>query len=407
MSFEHLNENELKQYGESNLSPREFLRLQAHLETCEGCQRRLAEMFPNIAEREEVLLIEDLQADVKYDFHLNYDEHLKPFIYENISVIDKEIVESHVEVCAVCREDLRDLLNFHRELEQEREIRELSKSHWWTQIANWFSAPNRKILWLACATILLCVGAGLAWLFLSKPTDEIAKKPSNAAVIENDQTVSNININQMPIPINQNTVTSKADSNSENQNAIETPKEPEVANLVLPKFLNDLRINENETLRGNNDSPTQKITVISPNATIIRDSSPILIWQNVPNIENYEITVFDENDNRIAKFENVKGNSQRISNLLKGKIYQWQVSAKSVLENGKQTDFIGQGKFYIISQADENKINQAKNSLEKGKAFAEAGLLAEAASQFRQYLKQNPNSENAKKFLRQIEQAQR
>ena len=130
MKSEHINKNEIKQYGESKLSPREFLRVQTHLETCEDCQRRLDEMFPNIAETEEALLIEDLREDKANDFHLNYEEHLKPFIYETIEAIDKEIVESHVEVCAECREDLRDLLNFHQELEREKEIRELSKAGW-------------------------------------------------------------------------------------------------------------------------------------------------------------------------------------------------------------------------------------------------------------------------------------
>ncbi|CAN5800075.1 hypothetical protein BH20ACI4_BH20ACI4_01520 [soil metagenome] len=406
MNFEHLNEIELKQYGESNLSPREFLHVQTHLETCEECQRRLDEMFPKIAEREEALLIEDLQADVKDDFHLNYDEHLKPFIYETISAIDKEIVESHVEVCAVCREDLRDLLNFHRELEQEKEIREFSKSGFWATVSNWFSTPNRKAVWLTFASVMILVSAGLVWFFALRPANEIVQTPANSGENAKNQTVPIVN--QMPIETNQNANTPKTNqSNAQNQNADLPEKVIEMAALVLPKFLNDLRINESETLRGNNDSETQKIAVISPNGKVIRDSSPILSWQNVANIETYEVTVFDENDNRIAKIESVKNNSWRVANLPKGKIYQWQVSAKKVSKDGKTTNYLGKGKFYIVGERDENKIIQAQNALEKGKAFAEAGLLTEAETEFRQYLKQNPNSENAKKFLRQVQQAQR
>ncbi len=359
-------------------------------------------MFPNIVEREEALLLEDLHDETMRDFHLNYDEHLKPFIYGTIDAVDREIVESHVEICAECREDLRDLLTFHEELEREKKISELTKPHFWATVFEWFSAPNRKAVWLALASIIVLVGAGLVWFFVSRTANEIVQNPTNTADLPIIQTAPNIV--QTPT-INQNTPKMNVNSAENlNRNTNETPKEIEMAALVLPKFLNDLRINENETLRGNDDLPTRKIAVISPNGTVIRESSPVLSWKNVADVQDFEVSVFDNNFNRIAKIENVKGNSWRIPNLAKGKIYQWQVTAKSVLADGKTQNYLGQGKFYIVSQTDENRINQAKNSLERGKAFAEAGLLREAADEFRKYLKENPNSENAKKFLRQVGQ---
>lgn len=403
---EHLNEIELKNYGESELSPREFLRVQAHFETCEDCTRRLDEMFPNIVEREEALLLEDLADETLRDFHLNYDEHLKPYIYETIDAVEREIVESHVEICSDCREDLRDLLQFHEELEREKEIRELSKPRFWSQVSEWFSAPNRKAVWLAFASIFVLGGAFLVWFFVSPTTNEIVQNPTNTNDFPINQTAPNIiqtpNVNQTVPKMNStNSVENK------NQNTNELPKEIEMAALVLPNFLNELRLNENDTLRGNNDLPTQKIVVIAPNGNVIRTSTPVLSWKNIPNIENYEVSIFDNDFNKIAETENLKGNSWRVPNLTKGKIYQWEVSAKSISADGKTQNYLGQGKFYIVSQTDENKINQARNSLERGKAFAEAGLLREAENEFRQFLKQNPNSENTKNFLRQIKQAQR
>lgn len=360
-------------------------------------------MFPNTVEREEALLMEDLADETMRDFHLNYDEHLKPYIYQTIDSVEREIVESHVEICSDCREDLRDLLQFHEELEREKEIRELSKPRFWTTVSEWFSAPNHKAVWLAFASIFVLSGAFLIWFFVSPAANEIVQNPTNTNDLPINQTAPNIV--QTPT-INQNAPKMNLTNLSENknQNTNETPKEIEMAALVLPKFLNELRINENETLRGNNDLPTQKIAVIAPNGKVIRGSSPILSWRNVPTAENYEVSVFDNDFNKIATTENLKGNSWRVPNLTKGKIYQWQVSAKST--DGKQ-NYLGQSKFYIVSERDEAKINRAQNSLERGRAFAEAGLLREAENEFRQYLKQNPNSENARKFLRQVEQAQR
>jgi hypothetical protein len=368
-------------------------------------------MFPNIAEREEALLLEDLREDAGEDFHLNYDEHLKPFIYGTISAVDREIVESHVEICAECREDLRDLLQFHEELEREKEIRELSKPGFWAAVSDWFSAPHRKAVWLSFAAVLILIGAGLVWFFVSRPASEIVQNPTNSGDLPTNQNAPNVN--QTQTTVNQNINAPKSNANlpnanlAENQNTNEPPKEIEMVALVLPKFLSELRVNENETQRGNNDLrgenvlPTQKIEVIAPNGNVIRDSSPVLNWKGVPNVGNYEAIVFDEKDNSLFR-ANLNGNSWRVPNLVKGKIYQWQVSAKIITANGKTQNYLGVAKFYIVSQTDENKINQAQNSLERGRAFAEAGLLTEAANEFRQYLKQNPNSATAKKWLNQV-----
>lgn len=367
-------------------------------------------MFPNIAETEEVLFLQDLQVDTAADnFHLNYEEHLKPYIYETISEFDREIVESHVEICAECRGDLRDLLQFHEELEREKQIRKLSKPSWWQNLTEWFSVPNRKAVWLAFASVLVFISAGLIWFFIPRPANEIAENtsnlgnlPTNQAIIEN-QAVNEENRYSV-LPNNRE----NKNINRENKTASPEPteKEAEIANLVLPKFLDDLRTNQNETLRGNGGLPVQKIAFVAPNGMVIRENSPVLTWENNPNVQSFEVSVFDEFDNRLTKAENLTGNKWRVPNLAKGKLYKWQVTGKSISENGQELKYLGQGKFYIISQAAENRINAARNALERGRAFAEAGLLTEAAKEFRKYLKENPNSENAKKFLRQIEQAQ-
>jgi len=404
---EHSTKDELQNYGASNLSPHEFLRVQMHLETCEECQRRLDKMFPNITENEEALFFEDLRESADETFHLNYEEHLKPFVYQTIPAVDREIVESHVETCAECREDLRDLLQFHEELEREKEIRALSKRGLWTQVSDWFSASKPKAVWFSFAAVLFFVGAGLVWFLVSRPTADIAQNPADTNNLPTNQTIESVP-SENNSRVNQNVETPPTNrANTVNRNSDLPEKEIEMANLVLPKFLNDLRTRENETLRGTNDLPTQKIVVSAPNGEAIRGVSPVLRWQQIPNVEGYEVAVFDEDFNRLAKIENLKGNVWRVPNLIKGKLYQWQVSAKSSEANGKTQNYLGQGKFYVVSQNDENKINKAGNALERGKAFAEAGLLKEAANELRKYLKANPNSENAKNFLRQIAQANR
>jgi hypothetical protein len=422
MNDEHLAEKELREYGENSVSPREFLRRQTHLETCPECQRRLDEMLPNLGIAETEMLFNALKENPADEFHLNYDEHLQPYVYQTIDAVTHEIVESHVEICAECREDLRDLLSFHESLETDRQLREATRKSWWTDLAKWLNRPSPRQVWLAMAGILLFVGiAGFSWIYYFNQPKEIVQTQVNQENTNLPKTTTAqvnqnlaVNTNQNKELTNQNkalptpaATIKPSPANAENQSASELPEEPKMANLVLPKFLKDLRINEAGVLLGNNDSPTQQISVISPNTQVIRDSSPVLSWKSAPNVENYEVAVFDEDDNRLAKAENFKGNLWRVPKLAKGKIYQWQVTGKAVSADGQITNFLGKGRFYVVSQRDESRIAQAKNALERGKAFAEAGLLKEATNEFRQYLKQNPNSENAKKFLRQVEQAQK
>ena len=61
--------------------------------------------------------------------------------------------------------------------------------------------------------------------------------------------------------------------------------------------------------------------------------------------------------------------------------------------------------FFMIRPQMKRQKEQASfsDSLEKGKAFAEAGLLDDAKREFQQYLKQNPDSKIAKLWRKQIE----
>ena len=403
MDDKHLSDVELKGYAQDAASA-DFLRVHEHLEKCDACSRRINDMFQNAVIDEITTLLDETGADKL--FHLDYENHLKPYVDETVGAVDKELIESHVETCLRCRDDLRDIINFHEELQREVELKHLSRARPWTNLAEWLFDSTRRMAWVAFASIMIVAGAGAIWVYFNNvalPRPEIAYQ--DAAIPTVDEIAD-----QKPSPDALSIEPDIAVKTIEKAvNAAQKGDETEFAALKLPGFLRDLRPEIQATLRGrgSGDETETPITVISPNGRVIRESSPVLTWKKVPNTQNYEVAVFDENDNRIAKSESFGGNSWRVSNLAKGKLYQWQVSAKIVSSDGKTTNFIGKGKFYIASQAGENRINQAKDPFDKGKAFAEAGLLREAANEFRKYLAQNPNSAVAKEFLRQVEQARR
>ena len=371
-------------------------------------------MLPAIGESEEKTIVEFLTE--KEEFHLDYENHLKPFVLKTADAVTHEIVESHIEVCPECLGDLRDLMEFHETLERETQ----EKSGFWTSLQKLLTNGNWRIL--ALASLLIATVAGIFWLSRMNPEPppeeaEVQSPKSKVQSLPSESPMSNVHraktaespkFNaQTPKPETEQVKPSES-TESEIQHPpsqIPNPKSDDFVELKLPAVLNKLKPEKNETYRSDNDNetPKQAIKIVSPNGLVIRENTPLLRWENVAGIEKYEVKIFDNDDNALTGIDDFTSNSWRAPNLSGGKIYQWQVFAKKISPDGKTANLLGQGKFYIISRHDENRIAQAKNALARGRAFAEAGLLREAALEFRKYLKENPNSENVKKFLRQVE----
>jgi hypothetical protein len=399
---EHLEKNLLQRYGQRQLGSAELISVITHLESCELCYAEFSEMFPQIirttAEFNQTII------NRNEPFHLDYDEHLRPYIDETNNEIDREIIESHLENCSSCSHQVRDLREFKESLELKKlkqEIAEKAKESVWTKLGGWFMVNTK---FLAFASLLIALGIFGLFAFFNSGNQiiEVKNLPNtNVAVPIQIPTATPAIKVVTPTPIVETNI-NKPTPTVKNVNVATpmpiptiTPQRIELAELKLPNYLKDLRTKP-DNLRGNNDGKSENITIISPNGKVIRETSPTLNFTKVEGVESYEISVYD-GATQIKK-DTISTNSWQIPvNLPKGKLYEWQVFAKSGDKN-----YLGQGKFYLVSQADENKIRQAKDSLQRGKAFAEAGLLDEAKRQFLQYLKQNPSSQTVKKSLQQI-----
>lgn len=124
----------------------------------------------------------------------------------------------------------------------------------------------------------------------------------------------------------------------------------------------------------------------------------------------YRVSIFDESYREIGASENLKQTEWQLSQPLKrGAVYSWEVSA---IKDGKPIATAPapparEARFKILEQkkADELALTIARNprsALWKGLAYARAGLLTEAEREFESLLRQNPNSQQAKKLLEQI-----
>jgi hypothetical protein len=339
-------------------------------------------MFPEVIEIERragILPFEDYIEDA---FHLDYDEHLESYVDGEIDELDREIVEGHIRSCPYCAGMLRDLQEFRERLAIRHPEASESKPGFLQRLAAATYRPSALAV-----SILITVGTGAtAWYFYSNYL--------SPAVVISDVA--------MPPRGEQNSSDLDSSIPEEPPEVAALPRpvaKPEIIPLRLPTFLASLTLDPPGNLRG--DGKMKLINVTSANGVAVR-GAPKLSWQAVPGIDSYEISIFDANDTQIGGIDAVSGTSWSVPNLAKGRIYKWQVSAS---KSGLETDvtrYIGQGSFYLISSPEEARIDRARDAIEKGRALAEAGLIREAAIEFRRIKTSDPNSKIARAYLRQL-----
>lgn len=84
-----------------------------HLAKCEQCREKLGATVP-VAEAWQTLRA-SLASESQQPEHLSYEE-LAAYVDEKLSGVQREAVESHVEICRMCGAELQDLRAFSLEL---------------------------------------------------------------------------------------------------------------------------------------------------------------------------------------------------------------------------------------------------------------------------------------------------
>src|ERR671919_815400 len=99
---DHLSREQMNKYSEKKLLPKELLQIDEHLSICENCRNKLTVDSDPIAG-----LFQQEQPE-----HLSYDQ-LEAYLDKQK---DRELVESHLEVCSRCKSEYDDLCAFSVEL---------------------------------------------------------------------------------------------------------------------------------------------------------------------------------------------------------------------------------------------------------------------------------------------------
>jgi anti-sigma factor RsiW len=103
--LKHVTAEQIAQYRNKSMPPGDLLAFDRHLAQCADCRTQLANTG-SVA-----TLLSGLEAAAHAPQHLSYDQ-LAEYVDAKAGDVDREIVETHVELCERCAAELGDLAAF-------------------------------------------------------------------------------------------------------------------------------------------------------------------------------------------------------------------------------------------------------------------------------------------------------
>lgn len=425
--MKHLEIEQLKKYGERRLSGEEMTNVLLHLDGCRACFDSFQTMFPALSDAAREVSLDVLTASDAEVFHLDYDEHLRPFVDYEADEATREIVESHLENCLFCARAVRELREFSGSLHLRRvkkgDVGQPTFFGGFGSHRRSFSNGNAWLLSLPAITILILgFGGWLLWRQSESPNFIAQNQTSKDAppVSANENSFDRQTENSLVKPENKRNTLPSAGRGSDSANkkldaagdksgalnALETERllaalPPDfrvqfqnvlqTQKIKLPAFIAELRADGN--LRGGPND--ERKPTLSPNAQAVRDLRPTFRWRKFADGESYLITIYDKDFNQVAVSPVLQATKWQSNVLLeRGKIYKWQVKTAKSAET-----FAAQFKVLDAEAAAglrKIEIAAPRSPLVRGIGYAAEGLLTEAAQEFQKEINKNPRKKLAR-----------
>jgi hypothetical protein len=417
---EHLSEHTIELYRQQQIDMAERRRTDAHLATCEDCLKRLLNgdhsVIAGNALREAFLPSVD-----ETPFHLS-DAELSEHLDGSATKADQIICESHLADCVECEERMR-LLGASQPL---RKFDSQAQTRKWKFLQPW------QAVTVAVALLGILLLALVFWRQSprsirevtanhSEGENQIASPPANPAQAatpniedksdtSNQSVLSSLKDNGREIQLNEEgTLTGLDEFDDSAKRMVKAALAGE--GFAKPEVLEDLKSPPIKLL---GDPPSETtFELIAPVGRVVADGRPTFRWQPFRGATNYVISVFDENFNRIARSPALSNTKWTITTPLhRGRTYSWEVTAtKDSAEVTAPITPAPRAEFRILEAEKVSELRRLERQsrvshFALGLAYMRFGLLTEAEGEFRQLVKENPNSVLAKKLLRTVQQWQ-
>jgi len=418
----HLSEEIIERFRASDLTPAELLAFDDHLEHCDSCrtQMRDREKFPEgYAQAISALRPDSGLADA----HLAYQQ-MADYVDDTASEVDREIVDSHLELCRSCRAEMKDLeaTRASLALPPAGVVSTRKSPGLGERLAAWWQLPAIRIpIQVAAAIILVVAAIWLATLLLPKPEQEAQEHPGAG---EQNQPTPNSSPS-VPAPEEQKSAPLVADLvdagshitlGSDDKLAgletasvrvqIEAASALKSGRVKASPFVAELK-GQAGKLMGPGSSD---YGLVSPVAIVIESRAPIFRWRPIAGADSYVLTIYDANSQKIAESASLRETKWLANSPLeRGHVYTWQVRATRQGEEVLMPPpAAAAAKFRIIDSAKAEELAEVRRShgdshLVLGLTYADAGMLDESQQEFRKLLAANPDSAIVKSLLRSVE----
>jgi Putative zinc-finger len=431
MMSEHLSQSQLAGYSGRTLDADELLAVDGHLASCDVCHKRLTGFLPGVAKHALSSSFESGEGP----FHLDYDQHLEPYVDGKANDIDREIVDSHVAQCSECADELKDLLAF----KQQPAIAitgdaAVTSSRWRQWLPQWPLLSNPALATAVVIAFILAMAAFLWTTYRPRPVERTATGSSESE--KQRQAVEK----QQPPPSAEHTPPEKSPSNQS-----QVPREEPL--VTLNDAGGQILVNQRGQLEGLNDLPpdlkesveralaTRRLrdspaltgwstgagilrselaeqntfAPLEPMDVVIETDRPKFRWQALEAARNYLVTIHDAKFREVASSGPIVGTEWTTPNSLeRGVTYSWQISA---LKDGKTIVSpkppLREARFRILDQRAVVALAKLKESagsshLVMGVFYWKHGLIEESEREFQALAKANPNSTPVAELLASI-----
>lgn len=363
----HLSLHQLNRYRHARLAAAELLVVDDHLVHCEFCRQQLRRrMNPQAA----LLSLQTNLQVVTEEEHLS-SAQLTAFRNNSLSVVERELIASHLEFCSACATQLQTATETK------------ATRAWWQ---NW--RERMMLVWpIPVAAAIVIVVVAIADYFYFRPRTKL-----NTPEVVQRETAPKPS--EVPLP-------SQPESKPELKTSSAAPIE--IARLTFPAELAALR---GEKVTRGEKKMEAAFRLTSPVGTVVLNTRPTLRWQALAGATSYTVKVFSTDYDLVTESPALKAPTWTLPVALKrGKTYLWQVTAKKNEEELVAASSAAEAKFAVLDAARAQTVAQAtrntQSALALGLTYAQAGLLDEAEAAFR--AARNTSPQAAKKLLQQLQ----
>lgn len=445
---EHLLTPQIEGYRQRTLSPAELLAADDHLAVCEACRHKLSR--EGQLQRAFTAVRTDLSAEPG---HLPY-EQLAAYVDRSLSETDREMVESHLELCRRCADEVRDLREFAGAFAASfaREYAP-SAAHAPKKGKALADAPGvwdkLRALWqviplqLAAAAAVVMLVAWLATLPLrSKVADLQAQvnqlQRENEGLRQDYQQAKNTAAD-LQAQLTQLKQSQTPDSSAQLLLALNdgggqvtldregrlggveslTPAYQQMVKRVLTAQRIDVSpavadlVGKAGTLMGGSGEGVS-FALLTPVGTAVQSDRPVFRWRSLSGASSYVVKIYDADFNEVAASQPLTETTWAASAALaRGREYSWQVTAQVAgREIASPSPPAPEARFKVLEQAKADELARARQTyasshLTLGILYAQTGLLDDAEREFQALLVANPKASVAQRLLRQVQSLRR